>query len=152
MDGHPSLTSLDVELRRLHDEADFAEATYGLTHAAGLRHVHGELTQVMVVVYSHTKAARDLTLRKRDRRAIARHADAIIVALHADLVAVEARYAKVIHGGRPVAPGARGRVEAVVARSRVLVDNWWEGRLRLGPLTSPAIAAQDWTKYRTWGL
>ena len=143
-----SLLTLDGDLRRLGDEADFAEARYGKTYADGLRHVRDELSAVLLVAFERTRDANDLSLPRRDRVALTRHADLIVQAVAADLEQVQARFAKAVAQTTPSGPGAKAALGAALSLGRVIVDHWWEGRLRLGPLTSPAVAAQDWHTLR----
>lgn len=148
MDPRASLTHLDGELRRLRVEADFAEARYGAAHGAGLRHCHDELVPVITTAFAQISRATDLTLSRRDRAGLHAHAGAICAAMQQDLTDIESRFSRVIERGASTGPGARGLVEQALARGLVAVDVWWEGRLRLGPLTSPAVAARDWKQFR----
>lgn len=148
MDASTSLTALDAELRRLRQDADFAEARFGRTHAAGLRHVHDELAAVLLVAFERAAASNNLALSRRDRVGLARHGEAIAVAVREDLTQIDLRYAKAIAHATPQGPGARALLESALTAGRVKLDQWWEGRLRLGPLTSPTVAARDWHEFR----
>ncbi len=147
MDPRSDLTRLDGELRRLLVEADFAEARYSPAHGAGLRHCHDELVPVITAAFSQLARSNDLSLSKRDRAGLRAHAAAICAALDRDLVDIEIRFGRIV-SPRSTATGARAVVEQALSRGLVAVDVWWEGRLRLGPLASPAVAAQDFKPFR----
>ena len=153
MTSPTTLTALDAALRQFREEADFADARYGHTVGAGLRHSHDEMTRALTVAFVEVAQANDLSLSKRDRAGLIAHSQAIANALEADLAAVNERFRKAVSGFTPSSAGARGLMETAVARGKVAVDKLWEGRLRLGPLTSTAIANRPWREFRplpTW--
>ncbi len=142
------LTAIDGELDRLRLAAGFAEAERGRAHSDTLMQYHAQLDALLTRAFAELRLADDPTLTKRDRAGHQAHALAIGTAIRDDLNALHARYMRMLERHEVTRPGARGVVEAYVNRGVAAGYMWWDGKLPLGPLTSPIVAARDWRAYR----
>lgn len=92
-------------------------------------------------------------MKKRDRLAHEAHANDIAKHVLADVTAVRANFAAVVARGSVTKPGARGVFEAAIGQSLNKAEIWWDGRVRLGKLTTTEVVSRDTSTYRpfpTW--
>lgn len=143
-----ALTAADAALDELRADADFAYAQHGDVYADSLMHYHQRLSELLATAFSLVAAGRDVTMKKRDRAAHELHASDIADHIVRDVAAVRANFATVLSRGSVSKPGARGVVEAAIGQSLNRAEIWWDGRVRLGKLTTPAVVARDTITYR----
>lgn len=148
MHVNAAITAADAALDELRADADFALAEHGDVYATSLMHYHERLSELLTKAFSLVEATRDLTMKKRDRIAHDLHAADIAQHIVTDVGAIRANFATVIARGSVSKPGARGVVEAAIGQGRNKAEIWWDGRVRLGKLTTTEIVARDTTTYR----
>lgn len=148
MDDRVALSALDAALRALREDAAFAEAEHGRVHAESLLHYVDELTPFAYQAYEEWARGGDLSMKRRDREGLRNHAIDIAKHVYTDVETIRGRHRLLIVRQAPSGPGARAQFESALSRGLVQLDVWWEGRIRLGPLRTTAIAARDWRTYR----
>lgn len=138
----------DTALEALREDASYAHAQHGAVYQASLMHYHQTLLPLLTQAFDEVLQANDLSLSKRDRFAL--HAHAVDIATHVceDVDAVRDRYRLVLERRVVAGPGARAVLEAAVSRGVMQAEAWWDGRIRLGTLTTPPIAQKPWQSYR----
>ncbi len=148
MQMNAAITAADAALDGLRADADFAHAEHGDVYATSLMHYHERLTELLTKAFTLVEASHDLTMKKRDRIAHELHAADIAEHVVTDVTAVRANFAAVVTRGSVSKPGARGVFEAAIGQSLNKAEIWWDGRVRLGKLTTAEVVARDTTTYR----
>ncbi len=153
MHMNAALTAADAALDDLRADADFAHAEHGDVYATSLMHYHERLSELLAKAFTLVEASHDATMNKRDRLAHEAHANDIAKNVLTDVTAVRANFATVVARGSVTKPGARGVVEAAIGQSLNKAEIWWDGRVRLGKLTTTEVVSRDTSTYRpfpTW--
>ena len=148
MHVNAALAVADTALDDLRADADFAHAEHGDVYAQSLMHYHELLSEQLAKAFALVEVAHDLTMKKRDRIAHDLHAADIAEHVVADVAAIRTKFAAVVARGSVSKPGARGVVEAAIGQSLTQAEIWWDGRVRLGKLTTTEVVARDTTTYR----
>lgn len=148
MDRIHALATADQALDALRDAAMYAEAQHGRAHGESLMHYHATLTATLTQAFDAVMQARDATRSKREQRGLLAYATAVGAAVQADTEAVVTRHAALVQQTLPQGNGAKHLMTAAVGIAKLQAGRWWDGHMRLGPLTSTAVAARDWRRFR----
>ncbi|MCD2497473.1 MULTISPECIES: hypothetical protein [Microbacterium] len=148
MSQHGELLAADDALRELQHEADFAHARHGRLYADALRHYHDQLAALLTQAFDEQARSNDLTLPKRDRLGLQRHAAEIARVIVTDVERVREEYRRLSSRAVPSDSSGRALVDAVVVSSRMQVSAWWNGHAHLATPAATAVAAQKWESFR----
>lgn len=153
MDERSELTAADAALDALRDEAVFAEAQHGRVHGETLLRYREELVVILTGAFDELSQANDLSLPKRQRIALRMHAVDVAKHIRTDVDALRERHRELVRRQEPSAPGAKYVFAALANRAVAEAGVWWDGRLRLGTLSSAEVARRPVSSYRplpTW--